>query len=99
MADDKNIRVGKDGRVYRHMRKLYANQDIYEGEFVDGLRHGRGAMTYSSGDRYTGEFETELFHGYGVYIWKAYFDDDGNYIAGKRYDGKQALPICLLCLV
>jgi hypothetical protein len=101
--DSEKVRVGKDGKVYRRSKRQYANQDLYEGgiinelhsqiaywslgEFVDGMRHGRGSLVLSRGDRYNGEFERDLFHGYGVYIWKPGYDEFGNYIAGRRYDG------------
>lgn len=87
-VESDKVRVGKDGKVYRWMRRLYSNQDLYEGEFVDGLKHGRGSLVFSRGDRYNGEFERDLFHGYGVFIWKPAYDDSGNYVAGRRYDGE-----------
>ena len=31
-------RLTEDGKVYRRGRKKYPNNDVYEGEFVDGKR-------------------------------------------------------------
>jgi hypothetical protein len=39
--------------------------DIYEGDSVDGLKHGRGTMYYMGGDRYEGEWVHGMEHGYG----------------------------------
>ena len=30
--------------------------DVYEGEFRDGYRHGKGTLKYANGDVYDGEF-------------------------------------------
>lgn len=35
----------------------------YEGEFVDGKRHGHGEMLWHSGDRYVGEWKDDYIHG------------------------------------
>jgi hypothetical protein len=29
----------------------------YEGEMLDGLRHGKGELVWSNGDKYSGDFE------------------------------------------
>ena len=34
-------RLTEDGRVYRFGRKRYPNRDLYEGEFLDGVREGK----------------------------------------------------------
>jgi len=70
------------------MRKYYANRDIYDGEFLDGLRHGSGTLFYSNGDRYSGDFQKNLFHGFGTFTWVPYKNnDDGIYYIGRRYEG------------
>jgi len=36
----------------------YSNGDIYEGDFLDGIREGRGKYLYATnGDKYDGEWK------------------------------------------
>jgi hypothetical protein len=49
---NRTIRITADGRVYRKGKKYYTNRDTYEGEFLDGMRHGKGTYLYINGDRY-----------------------------------------------
>ena len=37
----------------------YANKDVYEGEWVDKKKQGRGIMTYYNGDVYDGEWNNK----------------------------------------
>lgn len=68
--------------------RTYSNNDVYEGEFVDNLKHGVGTLRYyNTGDRYEGEFERDFLHGYGVYIWATVVDEENNVISGRRYEG------------
>ena len=46
-------------------RKVYKNGDIYEGEFRDGKRHGRGVYRFANGDTYEGEYRNGKRCGYG----------------------------------
>lgn len=45
----------------------------YEGEFLNGLRHGYGVFYYANGARYEGEWFQNMKHGYACYI-----DDNEN---------------------
>jgi len=64
------MRITKDGKVYRSGRRVYPNKDVYDGEFIDGLRQGKGTLNkFDSKDVYNGEFENNFFHGYGIYQW------------------------------
>lgn len=88
LKNDPTYRLTKDGKVYRRGRKKYSNLDVYEGEFLDGAKHGKGQLNVYCGDVYVGEFEYNQFHGKGLYTWAPYTDPEtGNFIAGKRYDG------------
>jgi hypothetical protein len=88
-AGDKSFRLTADGKVYRKGRKVYANRDVYNGEFLDGMRHGEGNYGFHNGDRYVGEFERDRFHGEGVYSWAPFVNDmTGERFVGKRYDGQ-----------
>lgn len=55
-------------------RKVFPNGDVYEGQWVDGLRSGSGVLTFGSGspwygDRYEGQWLEDMRHGYGKYTW------------------------------
>jgi len=88
IKNDPTYRLTKEGKVYRRGKKKYVNLDMYDGEFLDGMRHGNGTMCKYSGDVYTGEFESNNFHGHGSLIFTPYEDGETQeFIAGKRYEG------------
>ena len=39
------------------------NQNIYDGDFLNGLKSGMGKWLSSAGDQYIGEFKQDLFNG------------------------------------
>jgi hypothetical protein len=48
----------------------YPNGDVYDGDFLDGIREGRGTYRYGkSGDIYDGEWIKNLKHGIGKMIY------------------------------
>jgi hypothetical protein len=54
----------------------YPNKDSYEGDFLDGIREGRGTYLYfASADRYDGEWKVNRKHGIG----KMYYNKKGEY--------------------
>nr|XP_057929570.1 ankyrin repeat and MYND domain-containing protein 1-like isoform X1 [Doryrhamphus excisus] len=52
----------------------------YEGEFLNGLKHGKGRYTSKSGEFYEGSFYKDYRHGDGVYCWPS-----GHKFIGKFY--------------
>lgn len=54
----------------------YSNGTEYIGDWVNGVRQGRGKMRYDNGV-YDGEWQNDQKNGKGTYIWND----------GKRYDG------------
>lgn len=71
--------------VYR-----YKNGDVYEGDFVEGKRHGLGEYVYKDKSYYRGEWENDCKSGRGVYckngkeyngIWK-----ENNFISGFIFE-------------
>ncbi|XP_057697572.1 ankyrin repeat and MYND domain-containing protein 1-like [Corythoichthys intestinalis] len=52
----------------------------YEGEFVDGLKQGKGKYTWKNGEFYEGSFYKDYRHGDGMYYWPS-----GNKFYGKFY--------------
>jgi len=41
---------------------------IYEGEYIDGMWHGKGTFRYNSGESYTGDWYAGKRHGMGVFV-------------------------------
>lgn len=43
----------------------FTTGDVYEGDFVNGVRHGQGKYHFSNGDMYAGEWCDDEMHGQG----------------------------------
>ena len=72
-------------------KKIYDDGSVYEGDFVDGKRTGKGKYTYTSGSVYEGDFVDGNFTGKGKYTYAngdVYEGDfvDGNFTKGIIYD-------------
>ena len=55
-----------------------------EGEWVDGVKHGRGRFTFGDGGFYEGEFRNGEITGFGCRCWIA----TGNSYQGDFLDGE-----------
>ena len=55
----------------------FANGDVYEGSYKEGLMHGKGNYNWKSGAKYSGDYSEDKRHGKGQYQFKS----------GDRYDG------------
>lgn len=58
-------------------REVYANGDVYDGEFANDLRNGKGVYWYSNGNVYDGEWKDNHIHGFGLM----------KYVNGNIYEG------------
>ena len=61
---------------------------LYEGDFVNGLWHGKGKITWKNdGSWYEGDWRENEIHGNGKYVWAhgEYFE--GNWQKGKPWNG------------
>ncbi len=56
---------------------------VYEGDLVDGVKHGKGTFYFNDGDVYTGEFKNGNMEGLGTYLWH-----DGSLYTGEFKEGK-----------
>jgi len=66
-AGDKGCSIGYGGKAVAE----YANGDVYEGQFANGERHGRGVYTYrDTGARFEGSFANNLKTGLGRMTYK-----------------------------
>lgn len=74
-------------------RVVFDNGDVYEGEMVNGLHHGKGKYTYASGNYYDGEWVNGKYHGHGIYHWSDGYEFEGEWKNGKRHgEGKWTYP-------
>jgi len=65
---------------------MYVNGDIYDGDFVDGIREGRGKYMYASnGDKYDGEWRLNSKHGIGKMIYNGKGEYYGYWENGRRH--------------
>lgn len=48
---------------------LFESKGIYEGEWLNNARHGRGRYTWANGDQYEGEFKNGMRDGKGTYTF------------------------------
>jgi hypothetical protein len=77
-------------RDIREVIKYGGLADIYEGEEVNGLKHGRGTMFYMGGDRYEGDWVQGMEHGYGSRFFAAEDTKSG----WDTYIGEFANGVC-----
>ncbi|XP_037324502.2 ankyrin repeat and MYND domain-containing protein 1 [Pungitius pungitius] len=69
-----------DERPQRLGVQQWPDGSRYEGEFVNGLKHGKGRYTWKSGEFYDGFFYKDYRHGAGVHSWP-----QGHKFTGKYY--------------
>ena len=55
------------GKHYWLLRRVHGSQyplrNMFEGEFVNGLRHGFGTFYYANGAKYEGGWKNNMKHG------------------------------------
>lgn len=58
-------------------RAHYENGDVYDGEYVEGNRRGRGKYTWKKfGDSYEGQYEENRKHGFGKIVYRSIIGED-----------------------
>jgi hypothetical protein len=62
--------------------RRYENGDVYEGQFLNDKRHGKGEYKFSTGDVYEGQHERGSFKGVGVYRYANGDHYSGQFVAG-----------------
>ena len=63
----------------------YTDGSRYEGEILNGKRHGRGTYFYPNGSRYVGDWRDGMKHGQGTFIWA----DGSRHVGEFRNDSSQ----------
>jgi hypothetical protein len=69
-------------------RLFYSNYLIYEGEYLNGLPHGKGKYIWSNKNQYVGEFKNGKIEGQGVYTENG-VEYKGEFVNGK-FRGKNS---------
>ncbi|XP_047443417.1 ankyrin repeat and MYND domain-containing protein 1 isoform X2 [Mugil cephalus] len=65
----------------------------YEGEFVNGFKHGKGRYSWRNGEYYEGSFYKDYRHGDGQYFWPTGHKFIGKfYLNRKEGYGQQVFP-------
>jgi radial spoke head protein 1 len=79
----------------------YPNNDIYEGDFLDGIRDGRGKYFYAAnGDKYNGEWRQNYKHGIGKMVYNGRHGEMkiyGQWKQSKVVHGKWIYPNGTFC--
>lgn len=84
---------GKYGKLYGKDGKL-----IYEGEYENGRRNGKGTFYFSSGEKYEGEFRDGKREGKGTFYWDDTSKWEGTFVDnemdgdGTFFDGEDSWP-------
>ena len=63
----------------------YHTGDIYTGELMGIVRHGKGKITYSNGDVYEGDFVNDKRTGYALITFADGSSYEGNVVDGKPH--------------
>ncbi|CAE7250773.1 Rsph1 [Symbiodinium necroappetens] len=79
-AGEQKTSIGFTGKATAN----YANGDIYEGLFENGIRHGQGTYTYLKGDVFSGTFDNNQKTGLGRIVYKKGGYYHGHFKGGKR---------------
>ena len=87
-------KIGEDGKTVQDKTSedytgkaqvQYPNGDVYEGNFINGVREGKGIMTYAEqGTKYDGEWKNNLKEGIGKMTFGVEGEYFGHFLAGKR---------------
>ena len=76
--------LGYDTGTYTVEKYKDAAGNVYEGSFLNGLKHFKGDLHDTSGDRYQGFFEKGLKHGQGTIKYKTGEMYKGNFEKGFK---------------
>ena len=66
LTDSRAQNAGADVDL-AHVQHTYSDGGYYEGQWLDGKRHGQGKMHWPSGDCYEGQWLDDKKHGQGKY--------------------------------
>ena len=86
-GERKYVGQWKDGKMHG-IGKEETNETLYEGEFVENKKHGKGKIILKEKEEsYSGEFTNDEITGKGTYIWKNGNTYTGDFIE-TQFHGK-----------
>ena len=74
-------------------KRTHKSGSIYEGEWLEGKKHGNGTYFWKSGDKYIGKWVENKKSGPGKYIFFSGDVFEGEFLAGKRNDQMSKYPL------
>ena len=92
-----NGQVLVPGTTIRHGHGEYTYQNKcfkYEGQYSNGVKHGKGIMHLPNGSSYEGDISKNVIDGFGKYRFGDHLSYEGNFKLGKR-SGKGVMT-CVL---
>lgn len=66
---------------------VWEDKSKYEGDWKDGMRHGKGTFYYTNGDKYVGDWKDDVQDGKGIYYFQNGERYEGDYANGERTEG------------
>ena len=66
-------------------KKTFASGNVYEGETVNGIPHGKGKKTLANGDVYEGDFVNGELHGKGKFTYLKGQSYEGDFVNGEPH--------------
>lgn len=87
-APTKNNAVPKEPAVKAEIKYIEYDNGSYEGEIVDGYRHGKGKYTWADGSEYEGDWVKGKKCGFGVYRSYSKNEKDGSTYLSYIYEGE-----------
>ena len=82
----------QEGNSKDSLSAVLMNGTIYEGDFKNGLRDGKGVLKLASGAKYVGEFQRNVYHGHGTF----YSSDGERYVGDWVWGVRQGRGMLLL---
>eukprot|EP00350_Pseudokeronopsis_sp_OXSARD2_P011522 CAMPEP_0170541810 /NCGR_PEP_ID=MMETSP0211-20121228/1436_1 /TAXON_ID=311385 /ORGANISM="Pseudokeronopsis sp., Strain OXSARD2" /LENGTH=265 /DNA_ID=CAMNT_0010844673 /DNA_START=1200 /DNA_END=1999 /DNA_ORIENTATION=+ len=78
------VKKGDSFRKHGKGKQIFANGNIYDGEWKEDIIEGEGKMIFNSGNIYEGKFKNNKRHGFGKLTFKAC----GDFYEGEWVDDK-----------
>ena len=76
---------GDESGKGRHFWRNSFGENVYDGEYRDGMRHGYGVYEWSNGHHYQGQWYSGKRQGFGVYSWPGLTFYEGKFMNNMRH--------------
>jgi hypothetical protein len=74
-------------RLYNIYRELFEGLDVYQGDLLNGKKHGNGTMIYANGDVYDGDWKDDNMYGKGKFTKSQKWMFEGIFVRNKATFG------------